>query len=216
MKAKLVVVWTPDEACNGFFLDYFEGIQGVEFLKEYSGKADYYGQKKSQDICKHYGEVFNHEIYAELRPRKKIQQKIWEFVEKNKVGFRVGIHVRRTDLTNRIQGFLERGIISQDTEFFKYLARNSPSGDFYLATDNRDTQNEYRRRYPSLLVYKNIKKSSRLRKTTLEDAIIDVYILSYCKGIMGTRSSSYSELARSLRFARISEDLSAQSSPQIG
>jgi hypothetical protein len=50
-----------------------------------------------------------------------------------------------------------------------------------------------------MLVYSKIEDTDCLRKTSLENAILDIFILSKCKKIKGTFKSSFTEFAINLK-----------------
>ena len=55
---KLYVLWNECNACNGFFLNYFEPIENIVFNKN-NGKCDYYGY----DVLQEY---YTPEMYNEI------------------------------------------------------------------------------------------------------------------------------------------------------
>ena len=205
-KKNLVVIWIKDEVCNGDYLDYFKPIEGVKFIQSKSlinnKDIDYTGQSNIDTILRNYGiQVFKNN-YSLISPLDSLLDVINTFVIKNNIKECVGVHVRRTDYTGNFIGKILNGINS-DKDFFKYIDMYSNGKKYFLATDNRETQEYYIKKYQDRTIFNSmIKKSKKLRKTDLESAIIDIYILSYCKSIKGTLNSSFTEFARLLKKSR--------------
>jgi len=85
---KLIVIWRNDCLCNGYFLDYFEPIPNVEFVKQNDKTLtiNYKG-------CSRVGPTTDFTI---IKPLPHIMEKINEkrkLLENNYIA----IHVRRTD-----------------------------------------------------------------------------------------------------------------------
>lgn len=85
---KLIVIWRNDSLCNGYFLDYFEPIPNVEFVKQNDKTLtiNYKG-------CSRVGPTTDFTI---IKPLPHIMEKINEkrkLLENNYIA----IHVRRTD-----------------------------------------------------------------------------------------------------------------------
>jgi len=202
----LNVIWISDNTCNGEFLDYFIPIKGVNVFNKIIEDIDYTGQSTIEIILKNYNIDVTKDIYKELykhiKPVDSIENKIDNFVKKNDIENLIGIHVRRTDYTGNFIGKLLNGS-NEDKEFFDFINKYSKNLPFYIATDNKETQDIYKNKYKNrALFYEKIKKSTNLRKTTLENAIIDIYILSYCRKIKGTANSSFSEFSKYLKLSR--------------
>jgi len=202
-KKKLNVIWIKDNTCNGDFLKYFEPIKNVTFIK-LTHKIHYYGQSTIQNITSNYNiHTDIAKLYKNIKLNDIMKNKLQTYITKNNVQNLVGIHVRRTDYTGNIIGKLINGSNS-DEDFFHFIKKYSKDKDnFFLATDNRETQDIYINKYKNKVLYfTKIKKTNNLRKTSLENAILDIYILSYCKKIKGTYNSSFTEFAKYLKKSR--------------
>jgi len=186
---ELVVVWKKTESCPGFFLDYFENVKNTQFIKERKNikKVDY----KGFSICP--GLIPN---YVNLIPNKKILQKIKNNVKLLEDNYDA-IHVRRTDHVKLAKDF---NSFTPDEEFIDFV-NNSKSKYLYIATDNRKTQNNFLKRYKNKIkVVKLIDDSQKnLRKTSLEDAIIDLYMCIYSINFKGSGFSSFSDTIKLIR-----------------
>lgn len=201
---KLKVIWIPDNACNGNFTDYFENINNVEFFNNKIYPIDYTGQSSIKNIVNFYNiNIKEYELYSHIKLKKNIQNKIDIFVKNNNIQNCIGIHVRRTDYTGNFIGKLLNGA-NNDSEFFDYIDKYSENNPFFIATDNRDTQILFKNKYGKrVLFYAKIKNTSNLRKTSLENAIIDIFILSKCKKIKGTNKSSFTDFAKNLKKSNL-------------
>jgi hypothetical protein len=201
-KKKLNVIWIKDNTCNGVFLDYFKPINNVKFIEQ-PDRIDYKGQSTIEKITSYYKVKYNiSELYSNIKLNDILENKINNYVKKCNIENLAGIHVRRTDYTGNFIGKLINGSNS-DFDFFDYIEKYSINDNFFLATDNKETQDIYKNKYGNkVLYYKKIKDSDKLRKTSLENAIIDIYILSYCKRIKGTYNSSFTEFAKNLKKSR--------------
>lgn len=152
------------------------------------------------------------EFYAQLTPIENLIN----IIEKQKPSFDIdvvyGLHVRRTD---HIELAINRvGSYTTDEEFFSIIDRHlleSPTAKFYLSTDNGGTQKTFRARYGQKVVfwYKDIDcepicdvKKNNLRHTSVEHAVIDLFLLAQCKSIYGSTWSSFSTCAKRISFAQ--------------
>ena len=201
---KLNVIWLEDNTCNGKFLDYFQPIDNVNFFDKIIDQVDFIGQSTIENILKHYNlSVKTYELYSNIKLNNDIENKVQNFVSLNNIHNLIGVHVRRTDYTGNFIGKFLNGSNS-DNDFFDFIYKYSNRFAFFIATDNKETQNIYKNKYGKrALFYSIIKNSKNLRKTTLENAIIDIFILSYCKKIKGTYNSSFTDFARLLKKNRL-------------
>jgi len=204
-RKKLNIIWIKDNTCNGDFLDYFKPIDNINFLNlQNVYKIDYKGQSTIKNITSYYNlkNVNIKKLYCNIKLNELLENKIQYYIKKYDIKNLIGVHVRRTDYTGNFIGNFLNGS-NEDSEFFDYISRNSGNNKFFLATDNKQTQDIYKNKYGNKVLYYNkIKNSNNLRKTTLENAIIDIFILSYCKRIKGTYNSSFTEFAKNLKISR--------------
>ena len=186
----LNVIWLKTHACHGHFCDYFQPLNDVNILYEdnKSLKLDYEGYQWHPNFSPYE----NPKIYKDLKllPHLKnlVDEKIKLLKDCNKEY--VSIHVRRTDHYAH----------TPDNDFFEFLDKFKNSKNIYIATDNKNTYLKYQKKYPTLTKfdYHDILKSS-FRKTSLFDAIIDIYICVYSKEFKGSKESSFSSLINHLR-----------------
>lgn len=179
---KLIVIWIETQTCPGFFLDYFQPVENIIFLKNNDNnyKIDYHG-------CSWHPEYSAYNLtYNELKLLDYLQLKIDNII--NELNSYISVHIRRTDL-----GISEE---STDEVFIDFLNKNLDiNTKIYIATDNWQTQNKFYNLYKENIKIINWidKRNRKLRKTTLEQTIIDIYICIYSNIFKGTYFSSLSD-----------------------
>ena len=192
---ELIVCWAISDACPGFFLDYFEPVPGIRFIKGYNpvAKYDYQG-------CGVLQEFNHHSMYSSLIPKQHIQARINSNIAElstNGTGF-VAIHARRTD---HIRDALANNKFTSDTVFFDYINKHLPSVNIYVATDNLGTQELFNSRYGARIkAMKLITPRRALRQTDIEDAVVDIYTCVAANAFLGSGWSSFSDLINDLRM----------------
>ncbi len=126
-----------------------------------------------------------------LRPRAAILQKIEEFAGCHAMQKMIGVHVRRTDFHSR-----SRAQDSRYIDRMKQLIGQDPSIQFFLATDNPESETFFQSHFPKQIVtYPKEYKTDRLRQTSVKDALIDMLLLARTKLIILPLYSSFSRLA---------------------
>jgi len=199
MKAKkerrqLIVSWVLSNACNGFFLDYFEPVPDIKFLKGYSPniKYDYQG-------CMVLEEYNNPNMYSMLKPRAEIKARIEKNImelKSSNAGF-IAIHIRRTDHINHA---IQNNKYTTDNDFYEFLDKQPLSANIYIATDNLDTQKQFKARYGDRIkALKWITPQRTLRQTSIEDAVVDIFTCVGANAFLGSGWSSFTDLINDLR-----------------
>jgi len=132
---------------------------------------------------------FYPEDFSEFVPIAQVQHKIEcylrDFSERT-----VGIHIRRTDH--------QRSITESPTELFvrvmdEELSRY-PDTRFYLATDDSHVKETLMRRYINQLITIPF-ELDRLTVSGVQNAVVDLFLLSHTVKIYGSSGSSFSETA---------------------
>ena len=204
---ELNVYWEMDDACNGHFLDIFEPINGLNFIyNENTAEMDFSGFSTFDEILHAYMNRNNVDVdiyeehqrmYSKLRPLPRIREKANMFCEKNRISKCIGLHIRRTDhegLAKAVESY------SPDAEFIRFIQNNPDATGVFIATDNKATQDVFVSLYGDrVMFYSKIAQSESLRKTSLEEALIDILICSRCRAFQGSSYSSYSGLIETLR-----------------
>lgn len=188
---KLVVVWDKDQDCNGYFLDYFQPIKDVVFIVNTKEKIDYEGSYPIKSI--------ERKLYIknlkELKLNDKIKKEVDKFLNRNLTKPFCAIHVRRTDLTKKV---IDEGKFTSDIKFEEFVKSNNDKHIIYIATDNPDSQ-KYFIKLKNTIYNKPIRELKSKRATSIEDALIDLYVCVKAKSFKGTVGSSFTELIEILR-----------------
>jgi hypothetical protein len=183
---ELYVSWETDSHCPGYFLDYFEQIEGVTFDSLSRDTIfDYVGCYNKSGI------KFN---YKQLKPLPRISELVNDKIELLNKNY-IAVHIRRTDHINNVKEKM-----TQDVEFFSFIEKYHHNPNLYIATDNIDTYTEYKTKYNNLvkIPYHDVKLNV-LRQTSLQDSIIDLFICVYANEFMGSYYSTFSHIIKVLR-----------------
>ena len=179
---ELTVIWLVTEACNGFFLDYFEEIPNITFLKN---KPDNVKITHKGCGCMNNMKDINYSEFILLPYMKEIINKNIKILNNNYIA----IHVRRTDHT---ECFKDNHNLTDDTEFMKFIDSRK-NYNLYIATDNADTFNIFKSKYSNRVkLQSNTYNEKKLRQTSLKNAIIDLFTCIYAKDFKGSYWSSFS------------------------
>lgn len=133
-------------------------------------------------------------IYAPFRPLPHLEQRIDAMARQ--LGDRpVGIHIRRTDHVQSIEE-------SPTEDFIKRMKQLSPDTRFYLATDDEQEKETLRKAFPGR-VFTAESKAERGSLRGMEDALVEMYILSRTSLILGSAGSSFSATAANIGGIRL-------------
>ena len=187
----LIVIWKVTSACNGFFLDYFEEIDGITFYRNNSlnFKINYTGY----DFHKKFN-PYRKFIYKELKLKPFL---IYTLTKKLfKIKKYISVHIRRTDHVNLAK---RKNLFTTDEEFIKFIDDNKKNKNLFIATDNHNSYNKFKKLYRDKvkLYYYNI--TSDRRKTKLREAIVDIYMCALSNKFKGSGYSTFSDLIISLK-----------------
>lgn len=134
-----------------------------------------------------------------LTPSKQIQKRISTL--KKQIGEQyIALHVRRTDHTELAKS---KKRFTTNEDFFAFIKTHDSSSPFpliYLATDNQETQELFKRRYGTrIFVNKEIKRTEKLRQTTEADAVVDLFM---CRSAVSFKGSGYSSFSDTIQYLR--------------
>jgi hypothetical protein len=190
---KLNVIWITDEQCPEKFDDLFYPIEDVNISYEPIEESLY--DYKNWD--KENNKYIEANYYSLLKPVVNIQNKIDDikkllaYDSKNYIA----CHIRRTDaLTHELYKFY----IKDDEEYINFINNIPDNLKIYIATDCKLTQQKFIDLYGDRMIYKKIKDSTNLRQTSLEDAVIDMYVCSGSKYFM----RSYGSFSNTIEYIR--------------
>ena len=194
INSKLVVIWRVTSACNGFFLDFFKPVKHIVFLPKniYKYKIDYTGY--GDNIT--HGPVPNIKYNRILKLRYTIKKSILKRRTKLKHNYN-SVHIRRTDLCKWAKK--RNAVLTPDDDFNRFIDDNIDKY-VYIATDSVTKYKQFQKKYKKNIKFKyHTNNPNKLRKTSLRDAIIDIYMCVYSDKFMGTNASSFSQLIQSIR-----------------
>ena len=195
LNLELNVIWIKTKWCPGHFLDYFEPIKNINFINdvEEGCKINYHGCK-----C-HPGYHQNRNyIYGELKLKPSLQKIVDDKLELLNKNY-ISVHIRRTDHLNYQ---LRKNVHTDDEQFINFINNSDDNKNIYIATDNKGTYNNFKSKYPERIKFDyHETDNNSYRKTSLQDAIIDIYMCVYSDDFMGTNCSSFSDLIHKLKNA---------------
>ena len=209
LKNRLVVYWPLTSACNGYFWDFFQPVPYLEFTTNQPLYINYHGGKLHPN--------FQQPSYRHLRLRPKFQRFIDAYIAQNKLNEKphIALHIRRTDHTTLSKD--RNKPVTTDDEFIAFVKEQPTDAKIYLATDNRKTQDQFINLFGKdrVLVHHLINPiNTAQRKTSLGEAIFDIYICSQTHKFKGSHRSSFSDLISLLRKINQGKDLPSTFTPQ--
>lgn len=184
---KLFVIWNKTSVCTEMFLKYFQPIEGILFEEKISyRKIDYTGYMRLTGYPEDYSKL-------RLLPymQKIVDQK--RLILQNNY---VAVHIRRTDYVTMAKA---SNNYTTDEQFMKFIDIECKDKMLYIATDNKETYDMFKKKYNKLVKLDYHPVVLGLRKTTLQDSIIDLYMCVYSNKFMGSGSSSFTNLIYKLR-----------------
>jgi len=126
-----------------------------------------------------------------FKPINPLKSKINFFEKKYTLHERVGIHMRRGD-------FKEAQEISPDDKFIikiKQILKTNPKTKFFLCTDDKNSEKLLKKNFGNKIISYPKKNFDRLDEKFIQQGLIDLFLLSKTKEILGTYLSSFTELA---------------------
>jgi hypothetical protein len=199
----LVVCWPIERGCGAAWKDLFDSsdlppwltLQTVEFpsgLQECLSQDDWDKIPKDGPIeVKSHGRFHttDEERYLRwlrsLRPRSEILSTVQEILRHQKP---VGVHIRRTDNVRAIE-------LSPTRLFVEKMSSYPDKTVFWLATDDPGERLALERQFGSQILVYRPGTLNRGYAEGMKAALIEFIALSHCSEILGTVSSSFSELA---------------------
>lgn len=203
---KLVVHWSLDHACGATFdalfdtksLPPFVTVTHLPLLKAYMclSSDDYEHVKKVWDrklplVLKSYGHFHRSDMprwiqhFRSLKPTQELLTQVEERLPPFDQSRFLGVHIRRGDNEKSIQG----------SPFEAFVRRMDTEDSFFIVASDDDPIRAYlKRRFPGR-VWFPARLLERGSEEGMKEAVIDFFSLSRCPRILGSVSSSFSELA---------------------
>jgi len=189
---KLIIIWIINEHCPGKIEYFFEKIKNVEFI---------YNNQYIPDISfSGITENYNNVVYLKKVPlylQDKLFKKIKKFINCRLNNNYIALHIRRTDLQEILEQNEKRKTrIITDNQYIEYINNNNLK-NIYLATDNKKTQEKFKKIFKNrLVIFEDIISEEKIRQTTIEHAIIDLFICGCANRFKGSYYSSYSDFIK--------------------
>lgn len=162
---------TSPEGLNRLFSTWIEQLRKGETL--YISTGDYFGDNYDTSI---------------FQPLQHLQTKIDIFFPNGKTIY--GIHIRRTDHSWAIENSPMELFESKIEEIMNI----EPDALFYLASDDADTIMQFKNQYGDRILTRE-KTFGRTSIQGMQDAVVEMWLLSKTKKLYGSYFSSYSGMA---------------------
>lgn len=207
--------WEPAPACPCNLSDLFElrmleessQAKILEILNTYPTQT-FYLANMGRGLERIYNDLdlerwmtyeFFQNIYLQMARSFQIEHdltyKIDQFISNHWEPGIIGVHMRGTDrITLELKKRGNLNDLSSDHDFINSInnAIKSGTSKFFLATDSNKTQSEFTQLFPGRFVfYCQSFNSNLLRETSIQDAMIDLYLLSKTTRIIGSKKSSF-------------------------
>lgn len=132
---------------------------------------------------------YQKEVLALFKPVSEIQLLINKYTQKFS-SKTIGVHIRRTDhLQSREYSPVELFINQMKNDL-----REDSQVDFFLATDEIETERQLKELFPGKIVSVE-KELTRSSKAGMIGAMVDLYSLAKCSKVYGSQGSSFSNIA---------------------
>lgn len=132
---------------------------------------------------------------AKLRFHPDLVQK----ADRYDVAHRVGVHCRRTDFPAKMLGLdTDKAHVAMDLSMADALVTHFPDEPLFLATDCPRTDRYYKSRFGDRLIAaskSNYPDGSNRPEASIEEAVVDLLLLSRCRRLVADTFSTFSLVA---------------------
>jgi len=209
-----IMKWRPDDACGKImFENLFEIPDNMQYeigrryqpnanalwIKKNYPNNNFHGRfiEGNYDLSKkEFQEIVNKQK-RHIKPLPSIQKQIDEYSKQLNVESCIGLHIRRTDLKEQDK--------TPDWWFDREIQKeinNNPNIKFFLATDNKWTEEKFMMKYSEYMVktkrtFSDAFESEiypggdRKRHSPTEEGLIDMLLLGNCIKVYGCHGSSF-------------------------
>ena len=194
---KLKLIWIKDAACNDDFENLFQDIDNVTIIKSMDNYSDF-EKKRTKYVDYDTWDIENSDYVKNnynklLKPIPKLQTIINNYKNKLNNNY-IACHIRRTDTIG--VSYVKH---KTDEEYMKYIDQYDNNLKIYIATDNRDTQDTFVKKYGDRFIVKLIEPNNNFRQTSVQDAVVDIFVCVDAKYFLGTFGSSFSDTIYQMR-----------------
>lgn len=184
----------PGKAYFKIFYDFMDGKPGYDAAFEQFSKDqwDTLWPKKSYYL-RSYSRFFGDDMsdYAYFKPVPAILEKAQALLSQMSDNT-CGVHIRRTDQLKAIAiSTTDKYVVAMEQE----IQRN-PSVQFYLATDDPNEKAFMQQQFGNRIVTAAV-KYGRDNTEAIKDSLVELYVLSKMKKIIGSYESSFTQTATS-------------------
>jgi hypothetical protein len=218
--AHLVMIWDINEACPGHFLQYFQPVANISFISnssrhsfEHHALAVYPSSTYSFEQTLLVHDVRNvlrkrlwwqQELlfWSQLKLVPELETRVANYVLTHNICNCSAVHVRRTDL----DAILNHKVRYSMDALHAWIGRRPEQQPIFLLTDNASTQQTLLARYGEkrILVYAVIEvgvgRPPKLRSTSLEHAVADIFVAAHAAEFRPASFSSLSDLVKMLKL----------------
>jgi len=209
-----IMKWRPDDACGKtMFENLFEIPENMQYetgrryqpnattlwIKKNYPNNNFHGRfiEGNYDLStKQFQEIVNKQK-RHIKPLPFIQKQIDEYSKQLNMKNCIGLHIRRTDLKEQDK--------TPDWWFDREIQKeinNNPNIKFFLATDNKWTEEKFMMKYSEYMVKTKRTFSDefedeiypggdRKRHSPTEEGLIDMLLLGDCIKVYGCHGSSF-------------------------
>jgi len=194
LQVPLVVCWTDDEVCPGVFEDYFQTLPGVTFIPAPPRPGFQFDFDELWDVLDGFLPD-----WTILKLNDRMEAKLRDTIAGVPKGYAAS-HIRKTDHTALFtKSLADRGIVPKTDEGYISFARRHKS--IWLAADCQETQNMMKS-FDFEVHCLPIEPSSQLRQTSIEQAILDLYMCVRATAFLGSTWSSFTQTIEALRLIK--------------
>lgn len=206
VKTRLYVLWKKSEHCRQTYADLFQ----ANCLRMFHCTIVSYDERVHESVCidpllENVGGKMTaySDLYRAIAPASSLQNAIQNIVTEN-TPF-IAIHVRRTD---HIELAKSKGRFTEDEKFYAFIEKYPKQYRIFVATDNCNTQTQFRKRYGKRVFWFEDIPPSTARRHHLDEtgAVVDLFVCSYATHFMGSGYSSFTDTIEVLRNNRIAQD----------
>ena len=185
---KLRIIWNINNDCPDMFDNLFEPLENIEIV--YNDKNKYIIDINVFNCKKINTDYITNNYIKLLKPLPHIQENInntKKLLQKVNPEY-IACHIRRTDI---LKLYKDKNITTylSDQDYIDFINQYPCNLNIYIATDNHETQNKFINLYGDRLIYKKIEPSTNLRQTSLQDAVVDMYVCTGAKYFVGSISN---------------------------
>jgi hypothetical protein len=221
-RRELILCWRPNHACGARFRDLFtNAVPEIDALPNHppahigSPPEALARVMESSDpvVCvsechwllgdNDHRKAISH--FVALQPVDSVSQAV-DAIAAQFRGRTIGVHVRRGDFAGQLSRNHNLKLPTME-RYFSYL--DKWQGAIFLATDGgNEVEGQFHDRYGDRLIIAPRNCPGRNTPQAVQEALVDLYLLQRSQAIIGTRYSSFSELAWCITktpYAKVSE-----------